>query len=689
MIGSNFPPCLPEELPENHISIKGKSFIVYTVLIAIIVLAFWVTTRPRQQWQNLPLHSALEAVEALSALLMALFLYSRRDEKGFRFALPALGFVTMGILNGFHAALLPGNEFVFLRAAASFTGGLGFALVWLPASIRAVFYRAWLFWAVGALSFACSIWAVFFPAALPQMLRGADFTSAAITISIMGGVFFITGAGRFVCDLYYSGELEDFLFSIAGVLFGISGLTFEYSRLWSETWWFWHGLRLLAALLLLGFFVYRHLEIVTILKSSLFQRRQAEEALTESERRFRGIASTAFDAVIVIDNDGNVSFWNDAATRLFGYTAEEATGKYLHSLILPQCDIDEHIRGFTPFSITGDGPSPGNVCEVEALRKDGTKLTVELSMSALRLKGKWHAIGILRDITERKRIEASISARNEELQELNKELEAFSYSVAHDLRAPLRSMEGFSALLLKEHHDRLNEDGKDFLNRIKNSAQRMDWIINDLLRLSKIVRQDISLECIDLSLMVEEIAGDLRGGEEKGRTVEFVIKEDISGNADRGLMKIALENLIGNAWKFTSAVEAPRIEFGKTEMDGSEVFFIRDNGVGFSMEHAGKLFTPFQRLQKDQTFPGTGIGLSIVRRIVQRQGGRVWAEGAENAGSTFYFTLPKCVKTDELTGGNNRVLRHKEVVLLRLRGAIASLEFIKTGELPKEERSDL
>jgi diguanylate cyclase (GGDEF)-like protein/PAS domain S-box-containing protein len=386
---------------------KSRHLILYTAIISSIAAAFWFIMQQQRQLINEPLHSTMEAVEALSVLLLALFLLGRREE-GDKLTPPALGLLMMGIINSFHAISLQGDQFVFLRAVASLAGGLGFSLIWLPSSSGAALRETRVLWAVIAGSLALCVYAFFFPSSLPVMVQQGTFTTGAITINILGGVLFIIGTGRFVLDLHRSNESEDLLFSLVGIFFGLAGLTFQYSMLWSESWWFWHGLRLLASVLVLVFLGHRHLQTTATIKASLSERKQAEQSLIESEARFRSMASATLDAFILIDNDGNVTFWNDSAAKMFGYTKEEITGKYLHSFIMPERYIDSFRRGFEAFQFTGEGPFIGKVYEVEAERKDGTEFPVELSLAALKLKGNWCAVGIVRDITERRRLEHSL-----------------------------------------------------------------------------------------------------------------------------------------------------------------------------------------------------------------------------------------------------------------------------------------
>jgi len=250
---------------------------------------------------------------------------------------------------------------------------------------------------------------------------------------------------------------------------------------------------------------------------------------------------------------------------------------------------------------------------------------------------------------ERKRVEEELARHRDRLEELvrertaelaaaNKELEAFSYSVSHDLRAPLRSIDGFSQALLEDYLDRLDERGKDYLRRVSAASRRMARLIDGVLSLSRLTRAEMRRETVDLSALARGIAADLRAAQPQ-RQVEIVIQEGLVGEADPRLLQVVLENLLGNAWKFTGKTPHARIEFGVTQVDGQPAYFVRDNGVGFDMAYADKLFGAFQRLHTTEEFEGDGIGLATVQRIIRRHGGRVWAEGAVGQGATFYFTL--------------------------------------------------
>ena len=225
-----------------------------------------------------------------------------------------------------------------------------------------------------------------------------------------------------------------------------------------------------------------------------------------------------------------------------------------------------------------------------------------------------------------------------ELSAANTELDAFAYSVSHDLRAPLRSIDGFSQALLEEYGGRLDDAARGHLDRVRAASQRMAQLIDDLLGLSRVTRAELRHERVDLSALAQSVVAELRGRDQE-RAVEIAIAPDLTVEADPDLLRVVLENLLANAWKYTAKRSPARIEFGLTRHDGKSAFYIRDNGAGFDMAYANKLFGAFQRLHSSREFEGTGIGLATVQRIVHRHGGKVWAEGAVGQGATFYFTL--------------------------------------------------
>lgn len=267
--------------------------------------------------------------------------------------------------------------------------------------------------------------------------------------------------------------------------------------------------------------------------------------------------------------------------------------------------------------------------------RDGVALAVLLLVAAFAAGAT-----LVKKMTERMRQFIEQVQTTAELERTNKELEAFSYSVSHDLRAPLRSIDGFSHALLDDYADKIDDTGKDYLRRVRSACQRMGQLIDDLLSLSRVIRQEVKFETVDLTSLARSVAEQLARANPE-RRVTFVAADGVRVRGDAGLLRIVLENLIGNAWKFTQKREDARIEFGTMEKDRLPTIFIKDNGAGFDMAYVDKLFGAFQRLHEVKDFPGTGIGLATVQRIIHRHGGRISAEGAVGKGAAFYIVLPR------------------------------------------------
>ncbi len=364
------------------------------------------------------------------------------------------------------------------------------------------------------------------------------------------------------------------------------------------------------------------------------ERKLAEEALAEALRDRENLMQTIPDIIYTLDLNANVVAWNKKMEEVTGFSPEELMNRPALAFFSPdeQAYIAQQIaEAFR----TGYAEADSNF-----LRKDGT--TVPYEWTGVPLKDvQGNVIGLTgsgRDLTERKRAEEQLARSNAELNATNKELEAFSYSVSHDLRAPLRSIAGFSQSLLEDYHDELDAQGQDHLRRVRAAAQRMGQLIDDMLSLSRVTRSEMRYEPVDLSALAAEIAAQLRESEPE-REVEFKVEEGLADTGDADLLRVALENLLANAWKFTSKHPTAHIEFAAAPTDdGARAYLVRDDGAGFDMAYADKLFGAFQRLHGAE-FPGTGIGLATVQRVVRRHGGNVWGEGSPENGATFYFTL--------------------------------------------------
>jgi len=355
---------------------------------------------------------------------------------------------------------------------------------------------------------------------------------------------------------------------------------------------------------------------------------------TRTLRRQAQIIEQTNDSVVTTDMEGRVTSWNGGAVRVFGYSEEEAMGRHI-AFVYPE-GHDEVLRDRVVRPLLEKGR---HETEVVLERKSGESFPAFLSLSLLYdEKGAPDGmVGYAVDISELKKREEELRRLAERLEASNRELESFSYSVSHDLRAPLRAIDGFSQALVEDYAERLDGVALDYLGRIRNGAQRLGVLIDDLLELSRVNRGELQLETVDLTAMARSVLAELRAGDPE-RQVEVELDPGMNAIGDPRLLRVVVANLLGNAWKFTSKESEPRIRFGVKE--GAEgTFYVRDNGVGFDMRHAGKLFGAFQRLHRASEFPGTGVGLATVQRIVHRHGGRVWAEAEPGKGAVFYFSL--------------------------------------------------
>ncbi len=374
-------------------------------------------------------------------------------------------------------------------------------------------------------------------------------------------------------------------------------------------------------------------------------RKQAEQALIEAEERYRSLLKASPDGVW-IHSEGHINYVNDALVKMLGYgSAEELPGRDLYAFFPPE--QHEALKERVAYTTSRRVPTP--VTQTVMLRQDGSRIDVETTAASYLQADKSWSIAIIRDITQRKAAEAQLQRLNDELEErvarrtgelerANHELQAFSYSVSHDLRAPLRAISGFSNIVLEANEGKLDEASVKNLRRILTGAERISELIDDLLDLSRVSRQEMRMRDLDLSDLAGMVTASLAQAHPE-RNVDVVIAPAMRADADPGLLQIALENLLGNAWKFTSHTAAARIEMGCEDRGGERVYFIKDNGAGFDMAYADKLFGAFQRLHSQNEFEGTGIGLSIVQRIVAKHAGRIWAEAKPGIGAAFYFTL--------------------------------------------------
>jgi len=382
---------------------------------------------------------------------------------------------------------------------------------------------------------------------------------------------------------------------------------------------------------------------LAILNARLFQRLERSEQLRAAEERAVQ-ASSLLDAII--ENIPDMVFVKDADRLAFvrlNRAGEQLLGLSRGQLI-GKTDFDLFPASQAEFFVAKDREALAatevvDITEEPIQTPQGTRWLHTKKVPLCDAAGvPRYLLGISHDITERKHAIAELSAAKSIAEDANRELESFSYSVAHDLRTPLRAIDGFSLALAEDYGDRLDPEGRRYLARVREAAQRMAELIDDLLTLSRVTRSELRRDRVDLSAVAHTVLGALQRLE-PDRRVETVIAAGLSADADPQLAAILLDNLLGNAWKFTAKTAAARIELGQTTVDGVVAWFVRDNGAGFDMAYRDKLFGVFQRLHPEAEFPGTGIGLATVARITQRHRGRIWADGRPGEGATFYFTL--------------------------------------------------
>jgi len=369
--------------------------------------------------------------------------------------------------------------------------------------------------------------------------------------------------------------------------------------------------------------------------TDITERRRTEQTLRDGERQFRELADSMPQIVWAAGPDGHFDYYNRRWYQFTGRPEGIAGDESWTDLVHPN-DQERCLERWHSATRSGDP------YEIEYRLRERTGSYHWFLRRALPVRDpegrvtRWY--GTCTNIDTVKETEEGLRRANVEADAANRELEAFSYSVAHDLRTPLRSIEGFSQAILEDNGDQLDAQGKSHLARVCAAAQRMAHLIDDLLSLSRVTRAELRREGVDLTSMAHGIGQRLHESD-SARNVEFVVQEGLTAEGDANLLAVVVENLLGNAWKFTSKRPNARIEFGVASKDGRPAYFVRDDGAGFEMEHAARLFGAFQRLHADSDFPGSGIGLATVHRIVRKHGGQIWAESEVGRGATFFFTL--------------------------------------------------
>ncbi len=378
--------------------------------------------------------------------------------------------------------------------------------------------------------------------------------------------------------------------------------------------------------------------LAVISHNNITEQKLADDALRLSEGRLRTITDTTQDAIVMIDEEGDISFWNPAAARMFGYSQEEATGQNLHRLLAPAEFHEAHGKAFASFQKTGEGAAVGKTLELAAINKNGDRFPIEMSLAARRLPRGWGAVGIIRDITERNKAREQLRQAMDDLERSNRELEEFAYVASHDLKEPLRMVVSYMQLLERRYKGQLDEKADKFIGYAVDGAMRMQKLISALLDYSRVGRVNGDFETVDCTALIERIAGDLSATvSEKNARITYSDLPEVQ--AAPALLGQLLQNLVANGLKYCTD-PAPHVHVSAERGHGEWVFSVSDNGIGIPPEHHERIFKIFQRLHTRDEFQGTGIGLSVCKKAVEHHHGRIWVESGQGQGSTFFFTIP-------------------------------------------------
>ncbi len=580
-------------------------------------------------------HAVMETLGCMMALGIAGFLLMRQGEKGNEHKLwPACAMLSMAILDAFHAGVAPGREFVGLHSVAQFVGGVLMASIWLPEQFtRTQMARQLPKLLAGACAFF-GIVTVLFPEILPPMTSGERFTFAPQFLNLAGGVLFLAGLAYFARRFCLEGDNTHLLFIAYCLMFGVAGLTFRLSGLWGVGWWLSHVLRLGAYVVAFGY--------VSINTSAEYLRLARTE---ETLRRLAAIVESSDDAIIGETLDGTIESWNPGAESIYGYSAEEVRGQP-GLLLVPADRLDEEVKILAKIK---DGQRV-DCFETVRRKRSGGLIDVSLRICPIEdLRGGTIGVStIARDITERKQAEKELEELNErlefaveELTRANKELQDFAHIAAHDLKTPLRAITTLAEWISVDYAEKLDDQGKEHVRLLVTKAKQMAALIDDILRYCRLGRETAGKSGnsarLDLNAIVSAVV------------TEIAPPENIRVSVESGLPTVTcpkthiiqiFQNLVGNAVKYMDKPDG-WITVGCVEQDAFWRFSIADNGPGIERRYFEKIFEMFQTLAPREGVESNGIGLSIVKKLVELNGGRVWVESTPGQGSTFFFTLPK------------------------------------------------
>lgn len=612
--------------------------VLIAAIVGILALSFWIRSL-ELVYVNIPLHSMMESMVALLSLTVAFFIYKfdAGDHVLTRHHVVALSLIAIGVLSLFHAAAPEGSVLVWCYVAGRLIGSVllmgGF---FSERQLSASLFRRLPYGVVG-MAFTVALMIYFQGYDITVTDYSNAFTAAEKSANGLAALLFFLGAILFLRRYLREYQNIDFYFGTFLLLLATTSFYFQFSRLWAGGWWLWHIINLIA----LGVMFYYFIGYIEAEK-----KRWMEGRIDEERIKFMATFEQAAVGMAHVSPDGKWLKVNQKLCDIVGYNQEELLGLTFQNITHPD-DLMEDLHYVEEML----GQKRDNyTMRKRYIRKNGSIIWIDLSVSLIwKNKQPDFFVAVIVDVDEEVKAKEAINAftvelenkvaeRTVSLQNAYDEMEAFTYSVSHDLRSPLRATDGFSQALLEDYGDKLDSTARDYLARIRVASQKMAGLIDDLLQLSRQTRTDMKPKTIDLAEMARSIMAEFRA-QEPERSVDVVINQGLSAYADLHLMNVVLTNLLGNAWKYTSKHPHAIIEFGKTQQNGERVFYIRDNGAGFDMAYVNKLFKPFQRLHTVQEFAGNGIGLAMVSRIIKRHFGKVWAHSEIEKGTTIYFTL--------------------------------------------------
>ncbi len=618
---------------------RRRRILTYWIVgTALPVFYLWVRGAPWLSSETF--HTVLEVSATLLAFFVGVLALVRfYSKKNNTVLFLGAGFIGTGLLDGYHAAVTSAYFKVFMPS--DLPSLIPWSWVASRQFLAVMLLLSWLGWRreqrAGA---ACRIpegWVY----AIAAILTTASFLFFA----------FVPLPAAYYGQLFFH-RPEEF---VAALIFGVTLWGYLSKGTWAhDSMEHWLIVSLIVGLVAqavymslsselydLEFDAAHVLKIVSYVCVLVGLEMRMYEVLTAAEEghvRIRALVDHAVDGIITIDERGTVESLNPAAEQIFQVSASDIIGSNV-KVLMPDPYRAQHDQYLASYLRTGEAKILKCGRTVSGLRSDGTRFPLDLAVSELFLPdGSRRYVGILRDVTDHVGAEAILMERTRELAASNEELEAFTYSVSHDLRGPLRTMSGFAYTLRESYGEVLDDKALDYIHRIIAAGGRMSDLIDGLLSLSKVASADMLVERVDLSELANSLTDEL-AAQAPDHVVTVQTAPGLFADGDPRLLRVLLRNLLENAWKFTRDVADPQVEVGVKRDGGLDVFYVRDNGIGFDMAHVDGLFTLFQRLHSDVDFEGTGVGLATVERIVRRHGGQVWAEAAVGEGAAIYFTL--------------------------------------------------